>query len=237
MRQPGEQAAVVVEKRAGDSVLVGEQDGQKIAEPAQQDLVVGIEKLRPVRRLVAESTHLKEIARAFLELRRIDAQVDLHARLERVEARIDLPHNAQFAPRMRRHVIRAVAKPVDQFAAERLGFLRALLRLEVRPVKVGQQRRRNLAIVTAINFAREAPREFLGIRLAADRRADVGVEEIRQVDLRLFQQRAEVRETVPLAASLKKSGKGLAFGAGSRRGMGYGTGRHRQSLSMRVSLR
>ncbi len=139
LREPGEQAAIVVEKRTGDAVLVGEQDGEKIAQPAQQHLVVGVEEFRAVRRFVAEAADLEKIARAFLELRGIDAQVDLQARLERVEARLDFPHDAQFAPRMGLHLFRADGEPVEHFAAEGFGFLGALLLLEVGPVEVGLQ--------------------------------------------------------------------------------------------------
>ena len=59
LRQPGEQAAVVVQEGAARPVLVGEQQRQEIAEPAQQYLVVGGKKLGPVRRLVAEAAHLE----------------------------------------------------------------------------------------------------------------------------------------------------------------------------------
>ena len=118
LRKPGEQAAVVVEERAGDAVLVGEQQGQEIAEPAQQHLVLRVEEFRAVGRLVAEAAHLEEIARALAELRRIDAQVDLHACLERVVARFDFPDDAQLTPRVGGSFLRAGGEPVDQLLAE-----------------------------------------------------------------------------------------------------------------------
>ena len=56
--------------------------------------------------------------------------------------------------------------------------------------------------------------------------ADVGVEEIGQVDLRFLQQGAELGEPVPLAASLEEAGEGLAFRTGTRGRMRYGARRH-----------
>ena len=235
--EPGEQAAIVVEKRAGDAVLVGQQDRQEIAEPAEEDLVVGVEEFRAVGRLVAKSPHLKKVARAFLELRRIDPQVDLDARLERVVARLDFPDDAQFAAGMGRDVVLAGGKPFEQLLAERIGLLRPLLPLEIGPVEVRLERGRNLAVVTAENLAGQAPGKLLAVRLAADGRADVGIEEIGQVDLRFLEQRAELGEAVPLAAGLKKAGESLAFRTGTRRGMGYGARRHGQSVSMPRSPR
>ena len=121
--EPGEEAAVVVEERAGGAVLVGEQEREKIAEPAEEDLVVGGEKFGAVGRLIAEAADLEEIARAFLELGRVDAQIDLDAGLERVETRLDFPDDAKLAARMRRGVVLAVVEPVEQFLAEGVGFL------------------------------------------------------------------------------------------------------------------
>ena len=206
LREPGEQASVIIEERARDAVLVGEQNRQKIAQPAQQDLVLNIEKLGAIGRLVAKPPHLKKIARAFLELRRVDAQVDLHARLHRVIARLDFPDDAKLAARMGRGVVLSGGKPLEQFLAEGIGLLRAFLLLEIGPVEIRLERRGNLAVVAAKNFAGEAPRQFLAVGLAADGRTDVGIEEIGQVDLRFLEQRAELREAGPIRCGPGKGG-------------------------------
>ena len=124
LREPGEQAAIIVEKRADDAVLVREQKWKEIAEPAEQNLVLGVEQLRPIRGFVAETPHLEEIARAFLKLRRIDAQVDLHARLEWIVTGLDFPDDAQLATRVSGRVFLPGGKPVEQFLLEGIGLPR-----------------------------------------------------------------------------------------------------------------
>ena len=202
-------------KGLADAVLVGQQERQKIAEPAEQHLVFGGEKFRAVGRLVAKAAHLEEIARAFLELRRIDAQIDLDARLQRIETA------TRFS---RRCAVRGAdaagasscpsASHSSSSLAEGIGLLRALLLLEIGAVEVGLERGGNLAVVAAMNFPGQPPGEFLGVGLAADRRADGGIEKIGQIDLRLLEQVAELGEAVPLAARLEKAGQGRAFGPG-----------------------
>jgi len=134
--EPGKQAAVIVQEGAGGPVLVGEQQRQKIAEPAEKNLVFAGKEFRTVGRFVAKTAHLEKIARTLLELGGIDAQIDLDAGLQRVEARFDFPDDAQFTARTGCAVLLAGREPVDQFLAEGIGFLRALLLLEVGAVEI-----------------------------------------------------------------------------------------------------
>ncbi len=217
LREPGEQAAVVVQERGAGAVFVGEQQREEIAQPAEQHLVLRGEKLGPVGRLVAEAAHLEKITGTFLQLRRVDPQVDVHLRLERVEAGLDLPRHTQAAAWRIGGVLLGFGKPLEQLTAKRLGLLRALLLLEVGAVQVGLERGGNLAVVAAMDLARQPPGEFLGVGLAANGRADGGIEKIGQVDLRFLEQVAQLVEAVPLAPGLEKAGEGLLLGARARR--------------------
>ena len=59
LREPGEQAAVIAEERTGHPVLIREKKRKKIAEPAEEHLVIRREKLGAIGRLIAKTAHLE----------------------------------------------------------------------------------------------------------------------------------------------------------------------------------
>ena len=115
-----------------------------------------------------------------------------HSASSEIEARVDFPRHAEPAARRGRGVLLVFRQPIEQLALERLGLLRALFLVEIGAVEIRLERGGNFSVVAAMNFPRQPPGELLGVGLAADGRADGGVEEIGQVDLRFLEQIAEL---------------------------------------------